>query len=230
MRVAGPYTRARFRGAGLQGVVLMKGRERCESLFGHLSCSDTRVLRQMWLGTMEQESSMNYDVYGPFEIIRDGKLVDRSARVKRQFWESVEEEERGLPSAVGCYVFCIGKKPWYVGVAEKQSFRKECFQPHKINAFNSALNKQQGKPQLLLISKVTPGGSFAKAGVNGHKASRFLEDLLIGMALARNQDLENIRGTKLMKELAVPGVINTARGKASKNSVRFLKGVLRAKQ
>jgi len=171
---------------------------------------------------------LNYDIHGPFEVIRSGRLVDKSAKGKRDFWQSVEENVPGLSDAVGCYIFCIGIKPWYVGLAEKQSFRSECFQPHKINAFNSAIDKTKGAPQLVLIGKLTPKGKFAKPGVNGHKASRFLEDLLIGMALSNNPLLENIRGTKFTKELVVPGVLNTPQGKAKKTAVQFLKGALHA--
>jgi hypothetical protein len=38
--------------------------------------------------------------------------------------------------------------------------------------------------------------------------------MLVGTALAQNPRLENIRGTKFMKELSVPGILNTPRGKA----------------
>ena len=169
---------------------------------------------------------MNYDIHGPFEVTRSRRLVDKSAKSKRDFWAAVDEKVPGLSSGVGCYVFCVGKMPWYVGLAEKQNFKSECFQPHKINAFNSSLDKMQGRPQLILISKLTPSGKFAKPGVNGHKASRFLEDLLIGMALANNPLLENIRGTKFIKELVVPGVLNTPKGKANKKAVQYLKGAL----
>ena len=171
---------------------------------------------------------LNYDIHGPFRIVRVGRLVDNSAQIKKKFWCSVEDQVEGLSTAVGCYVFCIGKKPWYVGLAERQSFRSECFQPHKINAFNSALNKMQGIPYLILLSKLTNTERFAKPGVNAHKATRFLEDLLIGMALANNPALENIRGTKFMKELVVPGIINTPRGKAKKAAVQRLKRMMRA--
>lgn len=171
---------------------------------------------------------MHYDIHGPFRIARVGRLVDNAAKTKREFWSSIEDQVAGLSTAVGCYVLCIGKKPWYVGLAERQSFRNECFQPHKINAFNSALNKMQGKPYLVFLSKLTNTGRFAKPGVSGHKATRFLEDLLIGMALVNNPSLENIRGTKFMKELVVPGIINTPQGKAKKASVQFLKRAMLA--
>ncbi|MGA7178226.1 MAG: hypothetical protein WBX11_01375 [Thiobacillaceae bacterium] len=173
---------------------------------------------------------MNYDIHGPFPVTRSGRLVDKTAIAKKDFWSCVDEEVSGLSAAVGCYMFCMGKKPWYVGLAEKQSFRNECFQPHKINAFNSALDKMKGKPYLLFLCKVTSTGRFAKPGVNGHKATKFLEDLLIGMAFANNPRLENIRGTKFTKELVVPGIMNTPKGKAKKKSVQFLKQVLHAKK
>lgn len=139
----------------------------------------------------------------------------------------VDEARGGLSGSVGCYVFCFGKKPWYVGLAEKQSFKSECFTPHKINCFNSALSKMQGKPNLILLSKLTNTDRFAKPGINGHQATKFLEDLLIGMAIASNPALENIRGTKFLKKLIVPGVLNTPKGKAKKKAVQFLKRALR---
>jgi hypothetical protein len=170
---------------------------------------------------------LNYDIHGPFRLERNGHLVDSRAETRRAFWSSVEDVMNGLSTAVGCYVFCVGKKAWYVGLAEKQSFKNECFTPHKINTFNSALNKMKGKPSLILISKMTNTNRFARPTVNGHKATKFLEDILIGMALASNPSLENIRGTKFLKQLTVPGVINTTQGKAKKRSVQMLKRVLR---
>ena len=37
----------------------------------------------------------------------------------------------------------------------------------------------------------------------------FLETLLIATALERNKDLTNIKKTKLLREMIVPGVINS---------------------
>lgn len=172
---------------------------------------------------------MKYGINGPFEIALDGRLINKTAKVKQEFWKGIEAKEAGLANAVGCYIFYVGKKPWYVGLADRQSFKKECFQPHKINAFNSALGKQKGKPYLLLLSKRTNEGRFAKLGVNGHRSTRFLENLLIGIAYSQNPKLENIRGTKFIKELIVPGLLNTPkRGKVEDESVRFLRESMRA--
>lgn len=45
------------------------------------------------------------------------------------FWDRANNEaEEGLSDSVGCYIFSIragkGSLPWYVGMAEKQSFKK----------------------------------------------------------------------------------------------------------
>lgn len=171
---------------------------------------------------------MRYEVHGPFPIQKANRLIDHSSGAKKLFWEAVDEVEPGLSRAVGCYIFCIGKRPWYAGVAERQAFKAECFTLHKIVAFNSALNKvQKGRPHLILISKMTSQGNFAKPTVNRHMASHFLENMIIGMTLAANANAVNIKGTKFPKELSVPGVINTPKGKGSKKSVQFLRSVLR---
>ena len=41
----------------------------------------------------------------------------------------------------------------------------------------------------------------------------YLETMLIGMALRRNPDLLNVQQTRWLREMVVPGVINTRRGK-----------------
>ena len=172
---------------------------------------------------------MRYEVFGEFDVPRTKRLVDKSPQALRAFWEQASGSNPGLADAVGCYVFCIGKKPWYVGLAERQTFRRECFQPHKLVAYASAMSKvKTGKPKLILLAKMTPKGKFAKPGVNGHRATRFLEDLLIGMALSRNPKLENARGTKFMKQMVVPGVLNTPQGKSAAKSVKALRSVMQA--
>src|SRR5690348_8916622 len=99
-------------------------------------------------------------------------MVDKAPNAvgaKGRFWTTVESTREDLSRAVGCYVFCIGKKPYYVGLAEKQGFRRECFQPTKINAYNYAM-KKKGKPYLVLVAKLTGTEKFAKPGKNGHKS------------------------------------------------------------
>lgn len=169
---------------------------------------------------------MLYKVFGPYGIPRDGVLIAKTAADRREFWSAVEAEADGLPDACGCYVFSIRRRAWYVGLAERQSFCQECFSLHKLNQYNYSLQRVSGEPQLHLIAKLTPTGRFAAPATNGHRDIEFLETLLIGMALNQNEDLQNIRGTKFLREMRVPGILRTGRGEGRLNSVRSLRDAL----
>ena len=171
---------------------------------------------------------MEFYVYGPFKMIRNSEtgLIAHDATSKKRFWESVEEQEEGLSSACGCFVFAMsaggGKRPWYVGKAERQNFRKECFQPHKINNYNSVVAKQKGKPYLYFIAKVTRSGSqFSKPKQS--KSVDKLESMITGLALSRNKELLNLNGTKHMRELIVHGIINAQQGNPGNASLDLKK-------
>lgn len=162
---------------------------------------------------------MNFEVYGPFPITRmgKGKAIAHAPADKRAFWDDVDAHHEGLSEACGCYVFVVRGRAWYVGRAVRQTFRKECFSIHKIVQYNDALQTVSGPPSLILLAKQTRGGQrFAKPAKTGrgHPDVCFLENLLIGSALGRNPQLQNIKGTKLLKEMRVPGVLNPPRGRA----------------
>lgn len=134
------------------------------------------------------------------------------------FWENVEAQlEQGLAGAIGCYIFSVragrGILPWYVGMAEKQSFRKECFTSHKLVHYNDILATRAGTPLLTLVPKYTPGGKLLNPTGNAHRDIKFLERLLISNCLRRNPNVSNARDTKLLREMVVPGLINTPQGK-----------------
>lgn len=169
---------------------------------------------------------MNFEPSYDFPIARDGHLIASTSADYRAFWEGVEVDVPGLPDACGCYVFIIRGRAWYVGMAEKQSFRKECFQLHKVHQYDHALKAAKGRPSLLLIPKMTPGGSFAMPSSNGHADIRALEGMLIGAAILRNPKLRNIKGTKLFREMNVPGFLNTRRGQARAGSVQRFKKIM----
>jgi hypothetical protein len=169
---------------------------------------------------------MLYRVFGPYAIPRDGVLIAKTAADRREFWSAVEAEADGLPDACGCYVFSIRRRAWYVGLAQSQTFRQECFSLHKLNQYNYALQRVSGEPQLHLLAKLTPTGRFCAPAANGHRDIEFLETLLIGMALNQNEDLQNIRGTKFLREMRVPGILRTGRGEGRLNSVRSLRDAL----
>src|SRR5882762_6919692 len=169
---------------------------------------------------------MLYRVFGPYAIPRDGVLIAKTASDRREFWSAVEAEADGLPDACGCYVFSIRRRAWYVGLAERQTFCQECFSIHKLNQYNYSLQRVSGEPQLHLLAKLTPTGRFAAPARGGHRDVQFLETLLIGMALNQNEDLQNIRGTKFLREMRVPGILRTGRGEGLLSSVRSLRDAL----
>jgi hypothetical protein len=142
------------------------------------------------------------------------------------FWERVESElEEGLSGAIGCYILSIragkGALPWYVGLAVKQSFRKECFTSHKLVHYNDAITGRKGRPLLTLIAKYTPNWKIVSPTGNAHRDIQFLEKMLISNCLSRNPNLYNVRDTKLLREMVVHGLLNTPQGKARQSVSEF---------
>lgn len=134
------------------------------------------------------------------------------------FWSRAEEElEEGISGAIGCYIFSIragrGALPWYVGLAEKQSFRKESFTSHKLNHYNNAIADRNGTPLLTLIVKRTQSQKIVNPTGNAHRDIQLLETMLIFTCLRRNPNLFNVRDTTLFREMVVPGLLNTRQGK-----------------
>jgi hypothetical protein len=54
------------------------------------------------------------------------------------------------------------------------------------------------------FAKLTPTGFLATPSENGHADIRALENILIGLAISRNRDVSNVRGTKFLREMNVP--------------------------
>jgi len=169
---------------------------------------------------------MNYSICGPQEILRKNRLIDNSNEAKSEYWKKIEKCEEGLSDACGCYVFSLQNKPWYIGMASKQSYAQECFTHHKINLYNQALSQyKRAVPVLYFLAKMTPSGNFSQPSINGHYDIEFLEKMLIGMGINRNSDLMNIKGTKLLRELNIPGIINTKKGQGRADVVRDLRDI-----
>jgi hypothetical protein len=178
---------------------------------------------------------MRYSIHGPFELKTKNGLVDRSKDGKNNFWAEIENTDLMLPSACGCYLFAIraakGIKPWYVGLAAKQSFQRECFTPQKINIYNDVLaGIKKGKPLLFLIAKKTKQDKFVKPCKNGHRDSTYLETLMIGVALEKNPELMNIKKTKFLRGMCVPCLINTPNMKPFQSEQEFNKAINRKVQ
>lgn len=166
---------------------------------------------------------MKYDPYGPFTLPRsDDNLIFVEDRGRAGFWREIDQHTPGLSNACGCYVFALrsggGVRPWYVGKAERQSFKSEVLTQDKITKYNSVLQAgKKGTPVLFLFSRITPERSaFSRPSSSNHRDIQYLEKMLITLALDRNPDLVNINETKMLRNLVVPGLINTPQGKLSK--------------
>jgi hypothetical protein len=170
---------------------------------------------------------MNFFPHFPIEIPRQRNgLIAADKESLTAFWSNVEKElEEGLSGAIGCYVFSTragkGALPWYVGFAEKQSFRKECFTSHKLVHYNNVIAKRKGTPLLTLVAKYTPKGKLINPTGNEHRDIQFLETILISNCLRRNANLYNMKDTKLLREMVVPGLLNTPKGKATASVLGF---------
>lgn len=170
---------------------------------------------------------MNFFPHASIELPRSSNgLIESDKKLQAEFWDCVDGEvEEGLSGAIGCYIFSIragkGILPWYVGLAIKQSFRKECFTSHKLLHYNNAIAGRKGTPLLTLVPKYTPSGRLVGPTGSRHRDIEFLEAMLISSCLRRNKDLRNKKDTKLLKEMVVPGLLNTPKGKEPLSTVSF---------
>jgi hypothetical protein len=174
---------------------------------------------------------MKYEIFGGFEIPRKpNKKSVVDTRDRYDFWWSIEDTKPGLCHARGCYIFALRKRggdivPYYVGKTIRQGFYKECFSHHKLVYYNEVITSQQATPLLYLIARTTPGGKFTASFPENE--SEFLESMLIGRALQRNEDLKNRTHATFLKKLHVPGLVNPRKGHKSE-ALRGFTSMLKA--
>ena len=171
-------------------------------------------------------------MFGEFEVPRksrkDGRqTLNFSKDALTNFWEDVERARVGLRSGAGCYLFAVraskGMRPWYVGQS-KRAFEKECFAHHKQSIYRDVMDDTaKGTPILFLIARVTPTGRLSKS-VQKNEAN-FVERKLIHDATNANSELKNIHNARFVKNLEIPGVLNSPKGKPS-DAVQSLKVAL----
>jgi hypothetical protein len=111
-------------------------------------------------------------------------------------------------------------------MAAQQPFKHECFAPHKIMLYDQALNQISANPKLILLAKRTPVGRFARRAATTPRDIEFLEDLLVAYGIRRNNNLLNIRGTMHLREMHVPGILNSTQGEARATAVHSLRVAL----
>ncbi len=163
---------------------------------------------------------MLYKPHGPFKVPRKKvkagyRALDFSAPALRKFWEEVDAARIKLSKAKGCYIFAIragrGIRPWYVGQTGG-SFYGECFQSTKRDHYREALShNSSGTPVIFLLARCTPRGALSnRVPLPGELD--FVEKMLISHALEQNSELRNVRDTRYLRNLTLPGVLNTPAG------------------
>lgn len=119
----------------------------------------------------------------------------------------------------GCYVFSMkaakGEKPFYVGKAAKQSFRDECFTPHKrADHFNVILGSRKGTPYMSFVVQQKVKGKWSLTAIDE------IEEFLIASAAARNSALSN-RQRLPNQSWSIQGVESSGQGNRSKEAKAF---------
>lgn len=162
---------------------------------------------------------MNFEIHGPFDIPRLGNgLIARKGEQRDQFWDTVDDALDGLSDGCGCYVFALrnrGILPWYVGKAERQCFYDEVFQPQKLNYYDDVVASTKGTPVMFFLPKTTAKDKLAKPSRTEYPSVAFLENMLIGLALSRNSELCNVKGTRFLRDMKLPGLLTPVRGRRS---------------
>ena len=171
--------------------------------------------------TTSRTDTYEFTVSGPFEV--PVILAGRNRDVRRiddrrlpQWWN--KRLLAALRSEIGCYVFGLsvgrGIRPIYVGMTTR-SFKSECFNALNLRRLEHCLADNRGTLVLFLVKY--PRGRGRVSG----KAIRKLEDQLIGLAYARNQDLLNKHGTREDRMPAIRGVLRSRQGQPSKAAGAF---------
>ena len=157
---------------------------------------------------------MYYEIHGPYEIpLQEGRSKRRIDKEDiDEFWRSVGKR---LKQACGVYIFSIEKnskeKPWYVGKAQSQSFSKECFAPHKIVQYHTALDMSKGTPMMYFLARMKGKQrhmSRPTTSKTGHAEIDYVERMFIAMGYQKNNDICNKQGTKIPRDLVIEGFYN----------------------
>ena len=174
---------------------------------------------------------MRFSIHGPFKLLKYGKTIDHRNEAKKIFWKEVDQNE-ALSTGCGCYLFAMragrGVTPWYVGKAEKQKFYSEVFGSHKLTIYGSVIANQKGTPLIFLIAKRSSSKNKLSKPTKNKNGDAFINDLeilLMGAALKKNKKLSNIKNSVTIRNLIVPGFINSTHG-ANHGSVRAFIGAL----
>lgn len=147
-----------------------------------------------------------FEVRGPYAVSFEKRSGGRTLLFD-DFWAE-DSDASGLAGECGCYVFAIRNRaltPLYVGKATK-TFKQEVFNPSNKDKYRKGFSEYAiGTPVMYFV--VHPR---QKGKINAKQIAE-LEDFLIQAGVAKNPNIQNVRG-KQKPEWAIKGVIRNGRG------------------
>jgi hypothetical protein len=156
-----------------------------------------------------------FAVHGPFELAFEKRPGGRTLTFE-SFW-SEGSDAAYLASERGCYVFAIGNKaltPIYVGKATK-TFKQETFNQSNKHKYNNGFSDYaKGTPLMFFVVHPT------QKGKTNSKQIGQIEDFLIQAGVAKNPDIQNVKGTG-QPGWSIKGVVRGSAGKRSATEISF---------
>lgn len=157
-----------------------------------------------------------FEIHGPFELTYEKRKGGRTL-VFDGFW-SADSDVNYLSDERGCYVFAIragkGLNPIYVGQASK-TFRQETFNPSNRHKYHDGFSEYaKGTPVMFFVVHPT------QKGPTNAKQITEIEDFLIQAGVAKNPNLQNVRGAQRPK-WSIRGVIRSGQGKRTHAETSF---------
>jgi hypothetical protein len=157
----------------------------------------------------------SFEVRGPFAIKYEKRKGGRTL-IFDDFW-SDGAEAHDLAGERGCYVFAIrnrGLAPIYVGKATK-SFKQETFNATNRHKYHSGFSEYgKGTPVMYFVVHAS------QRGPTNAKQIAEIEDFLIQAGVAKNSDLQNVKGAQ-QPLWSIKGVIRSGAGKRNKAESSF---------
>jgi hypothetical protein len=157
----------------------------------------------------------SFVVHGPFVLSYEKRKGGRTL-VFDDFW-SKDGEAHHLAEGRGCYVFAIrnrGLTPIYVGQATK-SFKQETFNSTNRHKYHNGFSDYgKGTPVMYFVVHPT------QRGPTNEKQIEKIEDFLIQAGVAKNPNLQNVKGAQ-QPLWSIKGVVRSGAGKRKVEEVQF---------
>ena len=151
-----------------------------------------------------------------------GRCLDEN--LEEKFWS--QPRAKSVKAKIGCYIFTLSTKPYYVGKATK-SFGQEVFNLKNLNTYRDVVTRFVGKPSMYFISHARPAG---RKGATPTRVIAQLEKLLIGLAHEANPSIRNNHHLNKEDRFHISGVYNSGQGKPSAAAAKVRKLLKLAKK